>query len=190
MTRYPEIPPEDMYHEQRRVFQAVMQRRKGGLEGPLVPLVHVPGILDRLQSLGEHCRLHTEVPDKLRELAILIAARHVAAPFEFHVHAIVARRFNLAEEIIAAIAAQRRPATMDSTEALVFDFCTAVFNDGRVCDPLFDQAEKCFGKTVIIELLATCGYYAMLGMGINVTHPPIPAVYQADFVPAFSVPDD
>ncbi len=41
-----------------------------------------------------------------------------------------------------------------------------------------------------VELLATCGYYAMLGLGINVTHPPIPPAYQADYVPAFPVPDD
>jgi len=190
MTRYPEIAPEDMYYEQRQVFEAVAQRRKGGVEGPFVPLVHVPGILDRLQSLGEHCRFHTGVPDKLRELAILITARHVAAPLEFHVHAVVARRFDLAEETIEAVAARRRPAKMDEDEELVHDFCTALFTEGRVSDELFDRTDKRFGKAVIIDLIATCGYYAILGMGMNVTEAPTPPRYLADFVPAFSVSND
>ncbi len=195
MTRYPPIAPEDMYDEQRRVVQAVTKRRKpsasseGGVEGPFVPLVYVPGILDRLQSLGEHCRFHTAIPAKLRELAIIITARHVAAPLEFHVHAMEAREFGLAEEAIEAVASRRRPAQLDEDEALVYDFCTAAFAEGRVSDELFDRADKRFGKALIIDLLATCGYYAMLGWGMNVTQPATPA-FLAGFVPAFSVSND
>lgn len=195
MTRYPPIAPEDMNFEQIRVVQAVTERRKpsvssqGGVEGPFVPLVYIPGILDRLQSLGEHCRFHTAIPPKLREFAIIITARHVAAPLEFHVHAMEAREFGLAEEVIAAVAARSRPANMNDDEALVYDFCAAIFADGRVSDDLFDRADKRFGKAVIIDLLATCGYYATLGLGMNVAQAPIPA-FLAGFVPAFSVPND
>lgn len=195
MTRYPPVAPEDMNYEQRRASQAVGKRRKpsvsseGGVEGPFVPLVYVPGILDRLQSLGEHCRFHTGVPAKLRELAIMIAARHVAAPLEFHVHAMEAREFGLNEEAIEAVADRRRPARLDEEEALVYDFCSALFAEGRVSDDLFARIDKRFGKAVIIDLLATCGYYATLGLGMNVTHPPIPA-FLAGFVPAFSVPNE
>ena len=195
MTRYPPIAPEDMYYEQRRVVEAVTRRRKpsvssqGGVEGPFVPLVYVPGILDRLQSLGEHCRFHTAVPPKLREFAIIITARHVAAPLEFHVHAMEAHEFGLAKESIEAIAAKRRPVAMDDDEALTYDFCTALFADGRVPDDLFARADKRFGKAMIIDLLATCGYYAMLGLGMNVTQPATPA-FLAGFVPAFPTPDD
>jgi len=195
MTRYPPVPPEDMYYEQRRVYRAVSKRRKpsasseGGVEGPFVPLVHVPGILDRLQSLGEHCRFHTGLPAKLRELAIIITARHVAAQLEFHVHAMEAREFGLAEEAIEAVAAQRRPAKLDADEALVYDFCAALYAEGRVPDELFARAADRFGKPVVIDLLATCGYYATLGLVINVGKPETPA-FLAGFVPAFSVPND
>jgi len=184
-----------MTFEQRRVVLAVTNRRKpsvsseGGVEGPFVPLVYVPGILDRLQSLGEHCRFHTGVPPKLRELAIIIAARHVAAPLEFHVHAMEAREFGLADDVIDAVAARKRPAMMDEDETLAYDFCSALFADGRVSDELFLRVDSRFGKAVIVELLATCGYYAMLGMGLNVTQATAPA-FLAGFVPAFDVPND
>jgi 4-carboxymuconolactone decarboxylase len=129
------------------------------------------------------------VPPKLREFAIIITARHVAAQLEFHVHAMEAREFGLAEEVITAVAARVRPARLDDDEALVYDFCTALFAEGRVSDESFDRMEKRFGRSVIIDLLATCGYYAMLGYGMNVTHAPVPA-FLAGFVPAFSVPDE
>jgi hypothetical protein len=64
-----------------------------------------------------------------------------------------------------------------------------LFAEGRVSDESFDRMEKRFGRSVIIDLLATCGYYAMLGYGMNVTHAPVPA-FLAGFVPAFSVPDE
>ncbi len=195
MTRYPPVAPDDMYYEQRRVFRAVAKRRKpsasseGGVEGPFVPLVHVPGILDRLQSLGEHCRFHTGLAPRLRELAIMITARHVAAPLEFHVHAMEAREFGLAEEAIEAVAAQRRPAKLDEDEALTYDFCTELYAQGRVSEGLVAQAVDRFGKPVVIDLLATCGYYATLGLSMNVTKPETPA-FLAGFVPAFPVPNE
>jgi 4-carboxymuconolactone decarboxylase len=178
--RFPKVPDEDMYFEQRRVAQAIASRRKasassnGGLEGPFVPLVYVPGILDRLQSLGEHCRFHTGVPAKLRELAICITARHIGAAVEFFVHAIEAREFGLAEEALEAIADKRRPSMLDEEEALVYDFCTALYEKGRISDELFARAETCFGKAVILDLAATCGYYATLGMVLNVTRTSLP----------------
>ena len=43
-----------------------------------------------------------------------------------------------------------------------------VATEGRVSDELFARIEKRFGKAVIIDLLATCGYYATLGLGLNV----------------------
>ncbi|HSW20219.1 MAG TPA: hypothetical protein VLJ86_23560 [Ramlibacter sp.] len=195
MTRYPPIAPEDMNFEQRRVVAAVSERRKpsvssqGGVRGPFLPLVHVPGYLDRLQLLGEHCRFHTAVPPKLRELAIIITARHIAAPLEFHVHAMEAREFGLAEEAIEAVAAKRRPAEMDEDEALVYDFCFALANEGRVPDDVFERADQRFGKVVIIDLITTCGYYAMLGFGLNVTQAQ-PSGFLVGFVPAFSVPNE
>lgn len=195
MSRYPSIPREDMHHAQRRVADAVGQRRKpsassqGGVEGPFVPLVHVPGILDRFQFLGEHCRFHTSLPAKLRELAIIVTARQVAAQLEFHVHAMEAHEFGMADAKIEAVAAQRRPEDMDDDEALTHDFCLAMVTDGRVDDDLFKRTKARFGEAGIIDLIATCGYYGTLGLVINTAQPDTPA-FLAGFKPAFEVPQD
>jgi 4-carboxymuconolactone decarboxylase len=188
--RFPKIAMEDMYFEQRRVAQAIARRRKasassnGGLEGPFVPLVYVPGILDRLQALGEHCRFHTGVPAKLRELAICITARHIGAGVEFFVHAIEAREFGLAEAKLEAIAEGKRPDGLDEEEAVVYDFTVALHETGQVSDALFARAEECFGKAIILDLIATCGYYATLGMVLNVTRTALPPSVPLPFVVA------
>lgn len=180
MTRYPILKLEDMYYEQRRVAETVARRRKpsasseGGLEGPFVPLAYAPGILDNLQHLGELCRLHTSIPPKLRELAIIITARHVSAQLEFHVHAIEAREFGMAEEKIQAIASQQAPPALDEDEGLVYTFCTEIHATGRASDSTLQAMETRFGKAMIIEFIATCGYYKTLGLSMNVTHPAIP----------------
>jgi len=185
MTRYPPLRREEMYFEQRRVADAVAERRKGGLAGPFVPLAYVPAILDQLQLLGEHLRFDTGLPRKLLELAILITARHSQAQVEFIAHARPAREFGVTDEQIAALADKRRPEKLDEDEALVYDFCTELHHRGRVSDELFARAEKRFGKPVILDLVTTCGYYAMLAMVLNVTETPLPAGAVAPFpVPA------
>lgn len=195
MTRYPPVAVEDMYSEQRRVVQAVAKRRRpsvsseGGVEGPFVPLVHVPGILDHLQYLGEYCRFNTSFTKKLREMAIIITARHVSAQLEFHVHAMEAREFGLAEHIINAIAERREPAGMDADETLVYQFCSSLYAEGRVSDELFDSVANRFGKAAVIDIVVTCGYYATLGLAMNVAQPATPAFLEG-FVPAFQVPND
>jgi len=184
-----------MSWEQRRAVNAVSQRRKpsvssqGGVAGPFVPLVHVPGILDRLQYLGEFCRFNTSISAKLRELAIIITARHVAAQLEFHVHAMEAREFGLADDVIDAIANQQTPANMDADEALIYDFCISLYAEGRISDELFDRFDQRFGRAAAIDLIVTCGYYATLGMVLNVSKAATPAFLEG-FEPAFSLTND
>jgi 4-carboxymuconolactone decarboxylase len=186
---------EDMNWEQRRVASAVSARRKpsvssgGGVEGPFLPLVYVPQILDRLQFLGEHCRFNTSFTAKLRELAIIITARHVSAQLEFYVHAMEAREFGLDDSVIDAIIERRQPEIMDADEALIYHFCTALHKEGRVNDELFARFEERFGKGVAIDVILTCGYYGTLGLVINVAKPDIPKFLGEVELP-FPVPND
>lgn len=195
MSRFPKINPEDMSYEQQGVVALISARRKpsvsskGGVSGPFVPLVYLPGYLDRVQALGEHCRFHTSIPPKLRELAILVVARHVAAPLEFHVHAMEAREFGLNSSAIEAIANDTRPLQLDEDEAIVYDLAKQISESTRISKPTLQLAKKRFGMHGIVELITTCGYYGSLGFVINVTKAS-PPEFLAGFQPAFSVPND
>lgn len=194
--RYPPLTRRDMNQEQRRAVQAVTKRRKpsvsseGGVEGPFIPLVYIPGILDRMQAVGEHCRFHTSLPAKLRELAIMITGRYVSAQIEFHVHAMEARHFGLPEATISAVAANQRPENMAADEEIVYDFCTSYHSQGEVSDEVFKKTSDAFGQAGVIELMTTCGYYGMLGLSMNVSHPPMPEFLKAGYKAPFPVPND
>ncbi|WP_129782463.1 carboxymuconolactone decarboxylase family protein [Peristeroidobacter soli] len=186
--RFPKLKPEEMYFEQRRVAEAVNERRDGGLVGPFVPLSYAPGILDRQQMLGEHCRYSTNVPPKLREWTIAIAARHMNSPGVFSAHARLAEAGGsakrdearwgkpangIAKESMEALANRRRPPKLDDDEALIYDFFTEFNDTGEVSDAIFDRVEQRFGKSVIIDLIAIYAHYGTLGWVFNVSAAPV-----------------
>jgi 4-carboxymuconolactone decarboxylase len=181
LTRYPDLAVEDMYYEQRRIARAVDERRDGGLAGPFIPLVYVPQILDRFQLLGEYCRFNPNLPRKLVELAILVTARSTQAPFEFFVHTPPALRFGISQADIDAIAALQPPADLDEDGMIVYDFCKELFDTGRVGPDVFARMEARFGKMAALDLTAICGYYATLGLALNVEQLPLPSGAAAPF---------
>ncbi|NTJ11589.1 carboxymuconolactone decarboxylase family protein [Rhizobium lusitanum] len=170
-----------MYFEQRRVAQAVDERRDGGLAGPFIPLVYIPQILDRFQLLGEYCRFNPHLPRKMVELAILVTARSIQAPFEFFVHTPPALRYGISQADVEAIAASQKPVNLDEDEWIIYDFCKALFETGRVDADTFARMEVRFGKVAALDLTAVCGYYATLGLALNIEQLPLPSGAVAPF---------
>ena len=78
---------------------------------------------------------------------------------------------------------------MADDEALVYRFCTSLYAQGTVSDELFKEFEAAFGKAAAIDLVVTCGYYATLGMVLNVSQAE-PPDFLKGFVSAFPVPND
>ena len=92
-----------------------------------------------MQRVGEHVRFHSSIPAALNEMAILITGRFWNAQFEFWAHSKLARGAGLGDPIIDAIAERRRPAPMTADEAIVYDFCTELFQDKAISDGTFKK---------------------------------------------------
>ena len=121
--RMPPIPDADMTTEQRQaVADYAATRNTSIFEGPFVPLLRSPELLDRVQRVGEYLRYRNALPRRLSEMAILIAARHWSQQFEWNIHTADATMAGLADAVITAIAEGRRPSPMDEDEAAVYDF--------------------------------------------------------------------
>jgi 4-carboxymuconolactone decarboxylase len=105
---------------------------------------------------------------------VLVTARRWTCQYEWVAHSRIARKEGTPEAIIEAIAANRRPDPMTPDQALVFDVAIAAHATGELPDALFDAAVARFGRAGVLDLLALCGYYAMLAMVLNTVRPALP----------------
>jgi 4-carboxymuconolactone decarboxylase len=128
---------------------------------------------DLLFTMGDRVRFHMAVPDKLKELAIIITARYWAAQYEWLAHRRAAVQAGLTEDKVQAIAEGRRPVGMSADEEAVYNFITELFKSKQVSDDTFAAAKKSVGERGVVDLLATAGFYQIVSMFMNVDRLPM-----------------
>lgn len=167
--------PEDRSEAQTRSAAALESGARGGrVGGPFLPLLEHPAVFDKVQELGEVLRFKSKLPGRLRELAILVCARHWTAQFEWWAHAAVGRKEGLPEQVMAELKEGKRPSSMSEDEALVHDFCTELQRNKNVPDAILARAQDRFGADGVIELIALSGYYTLISMVLNTAGVKIP----------------
>jgi len=164
MSRLPELDPEQLSADQRRVYDAIASGPRAGVRGPFLALIHVPELADRIQHLGEYLRYGTSFPPRLSELVILSTARHYTCQYEWHAHEPHAQNGGLAQGVIDAIKAGQRPPSLQGDEAAVYDYTVELLRNGKVSDAAYQRVVGLFGPRGAVELAALIGYYIMIAM--------------------------
>lgn len=181
MSRIPELRPESMSAEQRAVMDEIVSGPHGRIVGPYPAWLQSPELARRARGLSEFIRFRSSLPERLKELAILLAGRHWKAEFEFYAHAKLAAKAGLEQPIIAAIAARKRPSFPQAQDAIVYDLCTELFETHRVSDGTYGRAEEAFGLPQVVELVATIGYYSLVCLTLNAFEAPLPPGERSPF---------
>ena len=172
--RYPPLTADEMTPAQREVAEAIASGPRGGLRGPFQAWLRSPEIAQRLQKVGEYLRFSSSVPRRLNELAILITARAWDAQFEWYAHHRLAIEAGLDPAVATDIAEGRRPVSMSTDEAVVYDFCTELRATRRVSDATLARAQALLGEGGVIDLIAVSGYYDIVSMTLNVAEVALP----------------
>ena len=170
--RLPQIPTDQLSSAQKAAVKEMVAGPRGAVIGPFIATLRSPELTRRLQHLGEYVRYDAALPEKLREMAILLTAREWTQGFEWEVHAPLAEKAGLAIETIAAIADARLPPAMDRPESIVYDVFTELYRDRAVTDATYGAAVKEFGEQGVVDLIALIGYYSTLAMIMNVAQTP------------------
>jgi 4-carboxymuconolactone decarboxylase len=176
--RLPRQDPANYDAEQRAAAEALIASPRGEVRGPFVPMMRSPLFMDRVQKLGEFLRYQCSIPERLREWAIIVTARHWSQPYEWHVHAPLARKAGVSRAAIAALLEGGPATAVQEDEAVVHDFCLAVHRQHGVDDALYAQALALLGERGVMELTGICGYYTMLAMVLNVARTPSPTCFE------------
>ena len=169
------LTPEDQRDAaQREVAQIMTSGPRGGIVGPFPALLEHPDICRPIQDLGRALRFEGVLPGRLRELAILVTARHCTAQFEWFAHAAIAAAEGLAAPVIEAIRLGQRPAGMASDETLVYEAALALHGGYAIPDDLGERLQAALGLKALLEVTALCGYYTLVSMVLNLAEVPVP----------------
>lgn len=172
MARLPDIlgslPP-----DAQKVYQRITAKR-GKIGGPYVPLMHHPALAERVADLGEYLRFGSTLPGDLRELAILITARHVTQPFEWIMHAPVALKEGLPAEIIEHIRSRGDLSTLPARYVRAARLVQHVLARESLPQTLQEQTEQEVGVTGVVELVVLAGYYQTIASVLFAFDVPLP----------------
>ena len=174
MPRLPDIVPEELSPEQRRVYEAILSGPRGIVEGPLRVWLNSPELADRAQALGAFCRYGTVLPPRLSELAIITTGAYWKAGFEWAVHAPIALKAGLDPEAVEAIRTGQGPRFEKADEAVVHAFAHELLHNRKVSDETYRRAEAELGSRALVDLVGILGYYGLISLTIVAFEVPLP----------------
>jgi 4-carboxymuconolactone decarboxylase len=178
--RFKPLTWDQMTPEQRTMTMNVLTGPRRGLGGPFNVLLRSPEMGDYAQKLGEYARFRPAIPAKLKELAIIITARHWTAHYEWYAHRRAAAQEGLKEDIITAIANRKRPTGMQPEEEVVYNFTNELLETKQVSDATFKAVLDRYGEKGVVDIIGVVGYYQMVSMLLNVDRYPLPAGTQPE----------
>jgi 4-carboxymuconolactone decarboxylase len=173
--RMPPISPEKYDAAQKKAAEEFQAARKGPVFGPFSVLIRSPELMTANRTMGDYLRLKPSIGTKLSELIIIVTAREWTQDYEWYLHAPIALKQGITQEIIDAIADGRRPSGMSVDQEICYDFTIELDRNKRVSDATYDRAVKRFGEQGVLDIAGINGYYTGLAMVMNTTRMPIPA---------------
>jgi len=173
-NRFAPLTWEKMTEAQQTMTRHVLDGPRTAMGGPFNVMLRSPTMGDLAQELGAQIRFNSSLPAPLREMAILMSARHWTTHYEWNAHKAVALTAGLDPAIVAAIAARERPRQLSAAEAALYDFCSELLTAKRVGDNTFAAAKAALGEQGVTEVIFALGYYGLVSMLLNVDEYPLP----------------
>jgi 4-carboxymuconolactone decarboxylase len=184
--RFRALTYEQMTPEQKTMTDHALAGR--GPVGMFNIAVRSPEAGDLLFAMGDRVRFHMSVPDKLKEMAIILTARYWGAQFEWLAHRRAAVEAGLSEDKVKAIAEGKQPVGMSPDEQAVYNFITELFKTRRVSDDTFAAVKNLVGERGVVDLVASAGFYQIVSMFMNVDRLPLANANQKPELKYLAIP--
>lgn len=180
MSRIPRLRPDQLHGAQRAVYEAIaggpratsgafsLIDEDGSLEGPFNAMLLHPPLGDALQQLGAAIRYQGRLPDRAREIAILVVAAHWQSAFEQYAHERVGLRIGLVDAELAALRAGTDLNLTDPEEAAVAIATRRILARNELTDAEYAEAVMVMGPEKVFELTTLIGYYGLLALQMRV----------------------
>jgi 4-carboxymuconolactone decarboxylase len=157
------------------VFAEIAATR-GFVSNALSSLGHAPEGLKHLARLGAYCKYHTDLPERLRELSILCAARGVH--YAWTHHGALALQAGIPQAGVDDIGAGRAPASLPASEQAIARYVQEMFSPASVSAATFAELARHYSPRQITDISLSAAYYRALGtmvtaFGVEVEAPAV-----------------
>ena len=153
--------------EQQRAVEEFKALRGVEPFGPFLDLLASPELMTRVSALGEYLRYRSALAPRLSEFAILVTAAHWRQQFEWDIHAPIALKAGVPQNVIDALWAGMTPPHLEADLKVLYDLCTELHRDRSVTPSTHQRAIATIGEQGTIDAIGICGYYALLAMVLN-----------------------
>ncbi len=154
-------------------FEPVLQKRLEELWGKPVNLYRAlgnhPALTAAWTEFANAIRHDSKTPRALRELMILRTAQIAGSEYEWAHHLRMARKAEVSEAKIAALAGWRASREFDARERAALALTEAVMAC-NVTDEVHAEVKKHFSDAEFVELSLTAGFYAMVSRMLDAMH--------------------
>jgi 4-carboxymuconolactone decarboxylase len=165
MTRIPQIQPDDMNAEQRRVYDDVMAST-GRSGGPSIGYAYAPGLWEASNRVSDHLGDCSLSQAQVR-IAALTAARYWNSAFPFAVQVPQAFAAGVAPAIVDAINDRERPEFASPEDEAVYDVAQELLASGTLGDDGFTKAAEILGHTRLVDTVGAVGQFCKVCMMAN-----------------------
>jgi 4-carboxymuconolactone decarboxylase len=186
-VRLPQLDLASLSAEQRALYDEIVGARggdslrsrnvtdaEGRIQGPFNHMLLAPTVGAPLQRLGGVLRFRGTLPDRARELVILVVAQAWASEFEWFAHARIGGEVGLTDAEIDAVRAGRVPPLADPAERAAAGMARALVDRGDLTDDEHAAAGAALDPAAIVEVTTLVGYYAMLALQMRVFRVALP----------------
>ena len=172
--RMPPLPVDSLNEKQRKVAEELTNGPRGGVKGPFIPLLRSPELVDRLGRVGEYLRFGSSLQPRISEFVMLVVSREWTNQFEWVVHAPLALKNGIRQEVIDALAEGRHPKGMADDEESAHEVCSELSRTKSLCDTTYRRAVEKFGEVGVIDIATIYGYFVTVCAIMNLAHTPPP----------------
>ena len=173
-NRFKPLTLEELTPAQKTMMQDLFSGDRGGAGGPFNVWLRSPEVGNLAQKVGAQMRFHSSLPNRLNEFAIIMTGRFWNAEYEWQAHKRLALKAGLSPAIVDAVAANKRPASMQPDEEIVYNFGHELLETRQVSDANFKAMVGKFGERGAVDLTTVMGYYCMVSMILNIDRYPLP----------------
>jgi len=155
-------PVEQLNDTQKKIYDATV-KNLGSPIGPRMVLLQHTEIVQAWSNLANVLKA-ASFPNSVRELIILMAARHWDAEFEWYAHEPNAIEAGVPRYVIEAIRNREPVQHEDALHTAVYRYVSSLLETHYVDDATYEEARAQLGEKGLIEATVLLGHYSNVAL--------------------------